>query len=177
MEKVIHTDVVLPVISSQATQSTQPVSSGNQLLQPIIKKMPVNNVKKNLPLVAIAILVILAGIGTGWKLSGANAGSGSVVDSPKTGTGSKVTGANEAGVADESTFKDTAEGVLEEGGIDGEGTYHLVRDGGPSKNVYMSSTVIDLGQFKGKKVQVWGQTISGKKAGWLMDVGKIKVLE
>ncbi len=66
---------------------------------------------------------------------------------------------------------------MEEGGIDGEGTYHLVRDGGPTKNVYMSSTVIDLGQFKGKKVQVWGQTISGKKAGWLMDVGKIKVLE
>jgi hypothetical protein len=66
---------------------------------------------------------------------------------------------------------------LEEGGIDGEGTHHLVRDGGPSKSVYLTSTVIDLDSFAGKKVKVWGETISARKAGWLMDVGKIKIIE
>jgi hypothetical protein len=29
----------------------------------------------------------------------------------------------------------------------------------------------------GKKVQVWGETFKGQKAGWLMDVGRIKALE
>ena len=78
---------------------------------------------------------------------------------------------------DEKTFKDTAEGTLQEGGISGEGTHHLVRPGGDSQNVYLTSTVIDLQSFVGKKVQVWGQTVSARKAGWLMDVGKVKVLE
>jgi hypothetical protein len=29
----------------------------------------------------------------------------------------------------------------------------------------------------GKKVRVYGQTFAGQKAGWLMDVGYIEVLE
>lgn len=53
----------------------------------------------------------------------------------------------------------------------------MVRGIGPSQYAYLTSTVIDLSAFTGKKVQVWGQTIAGKKAGWLMDVGKVKVIE
>lgn len=86
-------------------------------------------------------------------------------------------GAKEAGIADEATFKDSAEGTLEEGGMTGEGTHHLTRDGGPSQNVYLTSTVVNLDDFVGKKVKVFGQTISAKKAGWLMDVGLVKVSE
>jgi hypothetical protein len=41
----------------------------------------------------------------------------------------------------------------------------------------LTSTVIDLASFEGKKVKVWGQSLSGRKAGWLMDVGKVKVVE
>ncbi|MDO8269715.1 MAG: hypothetical protein Q7T54_03530, partial [Candidatus Levybacteria bacterium] len=63
-----------------------------------------------------------------------------------------------------------------EGGIDGEGEYHLERPGGDSQNVYMSSSTVDLAQFTGRKVKVWGQTNSAQKAGWLMDVGKVEVL-
>jgi len=37
--------------------------------------------------------------------------------------------------------------------------------------------VIDLEKFVGRKVKVWGQTFAAQKAGWLMDVGKLKVLE
>jgi len=80
------------------------------------------------------------------------------------------------GVADKKTFKDQAEGILREGGIDGEGNFHLERPGGESQNVYLTSTTVDLSPFVGKKVRVWGQTFSGEKAGWLMDVGLVEIL-
>jgi len=86
-------------------------------------------------------------------------------------------GAKQAGISDEATFKDSAEGTLEEGGVAGEGTHHLTRDGGVSQTVYLTSTVVNLDDFVGKKVKVFGQTISAKKAGWLMDVGLVKVSE
>ncbi len=81
------------------------------------------------------------------------------------------------GSNDEKTFRDHAVGVLVKGGIDGEGSHHLVRPGGPSKNVYLTSSVVDLDMFEGDKVEVWGETFGAKKAGWLMDVGRVKVLE
>jgi hypothetical protein len=84
-------------------------------------------------------------------------------------------GSNEAGRADEDA--DTAEGVLEVGGIKGEGTHHLVRGDDESQYVYLTSTVIDLESFTGKKVQVWGETLSAETAGWMMDVSKVKVTE
>jgi len=84
----------------------------------------------------------------------------------------------EAGIEDSVAFPDSAEGILVEGGVDGEGTHHLDRsDLGPGKDVYLTSTVIDLQSFVGKKVQIWGQTIAGHEAAWLMDVGRIKVIE
>lgn len=131
---------------------------------------------KKIPAVIIAVLVVLAGVGTGRLLS---KGSNKSSTSSSTVTTSNVTQtANEAGIADTSAFSesDAPIGILQEGGIKGEGTYHLERPGGPSQNVYLTSTVIDLKSFVGKKVQVWGQTISGQSAGWLMDVGKIKVV-
>ena len=81
------------------------------------------------------------------------------------------------GISDEKSFKDSAEGTLEAGGVDGEGSHHLVRPGGESQNVYLTSSVVDLEKFVGRKVKVWGQTFAAQKAGWLMDVGKLKVLE
>lgn len=81
------------------------------------------------------------------------------------------------GIADKKTFKDQAEGILKEGGIDGEGNFHLERPGGPSQNVYLTSTTVDLSQFIGKKVRVWGETFAGEKAGWLMDVGFVEILK
>ncbi len=86
-----------------------------------------------------------------------------------------VTAAKTAGIADKKTFKDSAEGILREGGIDGEGTYHLERPGGESQNVYLTSTTVDLSPYVGKKVKVWGQTYAGDKAGWLMDVGWVEM--
>lgn len=137
--------------------------------QGIVKKISNAPKKENLYLIIGAVLVVFAGVGTGWFLSGG------IKKEVVTGTQVKQT-ATEAGTEDEKTFRDTAEGVLEEGGINGEGTHHLKTNGDASRFVYLTSTVIDLQSFVGKKVQVWGETIKGKKAGWLMDVGKIKVI-
>jgi hypothetical protein len=120
------------------------------------------------------ILVVGAGILTGFFLSKEIKG--------KFGTSSLSQGAGikkgeEVGSSDIKVFRDTASGVLEKGGIDGEGTHKLIREGGPSQTVYLTSSVIDLDQFLGKKVQVWGETFKAQKAGWFMDVGRIKILE
>ena len=136
----------------------------------VLKKIPNPPKKENTYLIIGAILVVLAGVGTGWFLSGSSKGK-----TQEVAPGAKQT-ATEAGSEDEKTFRDTAEGTLEEGGINGEGTHHLKRDGNTDQFVYLTSTVIDLQSFVGKKVTVWGETIKGKKAGWLMDVGKIKVI-
>ena len=74
-------------------------------------------------------------------------------------------------------FKDSAEGMLDSGGFNGEGTHKLIRDGGPSQTAHLLSSVVDLDQYVGKKVKVYGQTIAAKKASWLMDVGKIEIVK
>ncbi len=122
----------------------------------------------------LIIVVILAGVGTGWLLAQKASGGGSGL-----GGGGGVGAILQGGVGackNEAVFRDSAEGELTEGGIDGEGTYHLVREGGPSQNVYLTSTSVDLSAFVGKKVKVLGETMSAKKAGWLMDVGCVKPL-
>jgi hypothetical protein len=81
------------------------------------------------------------------------------------------------GSTDSKIFKDSTEGILKKGGIDGEGTHHLVRKGGPDQTAYLTSSVIDMDQFVGKKVKVWGETFKAEKAGWLMDVGRLELLE
>ena len=83
--------------------------------------------------------------------------------------------AQSAGVVDKKTFKDSVEGILREGGIDGEGNFHIERPGGVSQNAYLTSSTVDLSNYVGKKVKVWGQTFSGQTAGWLMDVGLVEV--
>jgi len=79
------------------------------------------------------------------------------------------------GSADEKAFNTTATGVLDKGGLNGEGTHKLVRPGGVSQTVYMTSSVIDLDTLIGHQITVWGETFKGQKAGWLMDVGRVKV--
>jgi hypothetical protein len=129
-------------------------------------------------MIIVGLVVILAGVGSGWMLSTKIKAGGQ--KSPTSGANQvvdKSTGEVSVAGADESNFPDTAEGTLKTGGIEGEGTHHLDRNMGPEKDVYLFSTSINLDDFVDKKVQVWGQTVSGKKAGWLMDVGRVKVLD
>ena len=81
------------------------------------------------------------------------------------------------GSEDEKTFRDQAEGILQAGGIDGEGSHHIERGENKTQWVYVTSSVVDLDLLVGNRVAVWGETNQGKKAGWLMDVGRLKVLE
>ncbi|MCX7996235.1 MAG: hypothetical protein N2691_00545 [Patescibacteria group bacterium] len=133
--------------------------------------------------VAVAVIILIfatiLGGATGFFAS-------KVIPNPIGNTASKTVPTNEtekaadgsvraAGIKDAKVFKDTAEGVLREGGFEDEGSFHLERPGGKSQNVYLTSSTVDLSQFVGKKVSVMGKTFAAEKAGWLMDVGYIEV--
>lgn len=95
----------------------------------------------------------------------------------KSSTSATTTSEKSVGIVDKKTFDTSAEGILREGGIEGEGNFHLERPGGDSQNAYLTSSAVDLSEFIGKKVRVWGQTFAGEKAGWLMDVGLVEILK
>jgi hypothetical protein len=122
----------------------------------------------------VLIIMIALGVGVGYSASlfSVQAGTSFV---PKALNPNAPVKGKTYGNGDPSIFKDTAEGVMQKGGIDGEGAYHLVRPGGDSQNVYLTSSTVDLSQFIGSKVKVWGQTQKAQHAGWLMDVGKVLV--
>ncbi|MBI5122533.1 hypothetical protein HZA75_01615 [Candidatus Roizmanbacteria bacterium] len=123
--------------------------------------------------VIVFVIVAILGVGTGFILSNIYKSTGKQLISlsnPGIAKG-KTFGSN-----DMKVFKDSTEGRLEVGGVNGEGQYHLVRPGGDSQNVYLTSSLVDLSQFVGKKIKVWGETQKAQTAGWLMDVGKVEVL-
>ena len=93
------------------------------------------------------------------------------------GNASVVQNSKEAGIKDEKAFSDNAIGRLEVNDENGEGSHKLIRPGGKSQTAYLTSSVIDLNQFTGKCVQVWGQTFTAQKAGWFLDVGRVKLLD
>ncbi len=125
-------------------------------------------------LIALIVAVVL-GIGSGYALSKREATGvkniGGHASSYKIAKGTTV------GSGDTKIFKDVAEGILKSGGIEGEGAYHLVRPGGESQNVYLTSSLVDLSKFLSRKIKVWGETQKAKVAGWLMDVGRVEILQ
>ena len=122
------------------------------------------------------IVVILLGVGSGYLLSGkAGTSTGNTLQTGTVSNPASLTKGSIIGSSDVKTFKDIAEGVLTAGGVDGEGQFHLVRPGGMSQNVYLTSSNVDLSKVIGKKIKVWGQTQKAQTAGWLMDVGRVEV--
>ena len=128
---------------------------------------------KNL-FIFLIVAMVMGGM-TGYIL-GSGKGSGNTLTSG-TIDSSKVSKGTVVGSSDIKTFKDTATGSLKEGGIKGEGQFHLVRPGGSSQNVYLTSSSVDLSKFVGRKIKVWGETEKAQYAGWLMDVGRVEVIE
>jgi hypothetical protein len=117
----------------------------------------------------VLVVAALVGIGAGF-------GAARLPKSPTSGGVLKTLSAKKVdGEVDKKKYPDTATGTLKEGGLDGEGSFHLVRPGGDSQNVYLTSSVVDLSKYLGKKIKVGGQTFAGQKAGWLMDVGYVEV--
>lgn len=138
--------------------------------QPVV----IPQTKTSPKLIIVGVIVVILGLVSGYFLSKSSPKKVLNVDST---TNSAVDSANIVGSSDTKTFSDVATGKLEKGGIKGEGTHHLTRPGGISQTVYLVSSIVDLDQFDGKQVEVNGQTLKGRQAGWLMDVGRVKVLE
>ncbi len=147
--------------------------------EPITQEVPRSPNKFIFP--TLIILFLGLGIYSGILLKSSKASSNSgLAGSNLSGIQSEIP---ESGVkagdifgsADEKAFNTTATGVLDKGGLNGEGTHKLVRPGGMSQTVYLTSSVIDLDLLVGHQVTIWGETFKGQKAGWLMDVGRAKV--
>lgn len=144
--------------------------------EPIVNQVVSDSPKKPLMPALIILTIILAGVGTGYLIS--KRSSGGISSNKLQGGAEIVSGPKEAGIKDESTFKDSTEGRLESNsGNGGEGTHKLIRPGGPSKTAYLTSSVVDLNEFEGKCVTVWGETFASQRVAWLMDVGRIKVMD
>jgi hypothetical protein len=145
--------------------------------QPLVKNFEKNDMKLVFTpkIIAVLLVVVVVGILSGYMLSGGAktqySTSSNTIANLSTAPKGTVIGSN-----DTKTYSDSAEGVVREGGIEGEGAFHLERPGGDSQNVYLTSANVDLTVFVGKKIKVWGQTQDAKHAGWLMDVGRIEVL-
>ena len=127
----------------------------------------------NMTMILVGVFaVVVLGVGSAWLISSKLMNKSTTGAAP----GAIVT-SKEAGILDPKAKYDTTTGDLKDGGIGNEGTQHLEVESGPSHYVYLTSSVVDLKSFVGKKVQVWGLTLASKKAPWLMDVSKIQVVQ
>jgi hypothetical protein len=128
-------------------------------------------------LAGMIVLIVGAGALTGYFLArkkGVAPGSQGLGSGLEIGLGQK-----EAGVKDEALFPDKARGKIEVNDFSQvkEGSHKLLRSGGEGQTAYLTSSVIDLNEFVGRCVEVWGETFAGQEAGWLMDVGFLEVID
>jgi len=168
---MIDLDKAPEVASVTKTESAPPASFTTET-KPKMKN------KTLIPVIIVFILVAAGGFYTGSWLKAKNSGTIispelSTIQSEVPTTGAKV--GDIYGSANEKTFSDSATGVIDKGGFNGEGTHKLLRAGGASQTVYLTSSTIDLDSLVGDQVTIWGQTFKGIKVGWLMDVGRAKI--
>lgn len=164
-------------------QQFQKVEVATEKTDSLVKEMPFSGGKMNfkgalIPAI-IVLVIILAGGVTGYFLANRGTSFAGLPEKEEelVGGATLVQGPKEVGIKDEEVFRDTAEGKIEVNDTDAEGSHKLLRPGGESQTAYLTSSVLDLNQFRGKCVQIWGETFAGQKAGWLMDVGRVKVLD
>lgn len=137
-----------------------------KITKPIIG---VDNPKRTILTVVIASLVL--GLLTGYILSTKN----------NSKTSPLAVGSAKSAGQDTQTFKDFAQGLIKAKPEPSdpseyvEGTHILIRDG--AVPVALTSSVVDLSQYEGKKVKVFGETQKALKEGWLMDVGKVEEIK
>lgn len=153
-------------------------------MEELVKEFPSESKKSVLKEIflpaGIILAIILAGGVTGYFLAqGRGVKVGPAQVKKLTGGAELVQGPGEVGIKDTRIFKDTALGKIEinDNKDIPEGSHKLLRPGGPSQTAYLTSSVVDLNQFVGKCVQIWGETFAGQKAAWLMDVGLVKILD
>ena len=170
-----------PVVQSEAqtvSSKTQPDQGGDE--EKIVKQLTPSNKKGFLEVILpalIILMIILAGVGTGYFL--VNRGGVSLPGVSSGGGGSLTGGPKEAGLKDADSFPDKAQGKIEvnQDKEMPEGSHMLIRPGGESQTAYLTSSLVDLNEFKGKCVEVWGETFAAQKAGWFMDIGFIQKID
>lgn len=131
--------------------------------------------------VIVPVLSIFLGVGTGFMLAQASPSKNSTASSNISEESSIKEHVEQVQQKDAASFRDKAEGLIEKNDIsDGEnfasGTHKLIR-GDESQTAYLTSSVLDLNEYTGKKVTVYGETFSSSQVGWLMDVGRVEVVE
>lgn len=121
-------------------------------------------------ILAVVVISLLLGSLTGYILANKDRGKTPL-----------ITGAPKTAQQDTRTFRDFAEGVIKPKPQPSdpseyvEGTHLLERQG--AVPVALTSSVVDLSKYEGKKVKVYGETQKAIKEGWLMDVGKIEEIK
>ena len=128
---------------------------------------PINPAKL---LLSVVVTAVVLGTLTGYII----AQKGNLLQTP--GTRGITTGSAKSATQDTRTFKDFAQGVIKakpqpKNGDYPEGTHTLIRDG--AVPVALTSSVVDLSKYEGKKVKVYGETQKALTEGWLMDVGRV----
>ena len=144
--------------------STEPDIQANNSMEDRVMEP----VKKSKFMPLLIVIGILLGIGTGFFIAqkrlllASNKGPGAAAGNEALTSSTTVKVGDTFGSADEATFRDQAEGILMAGGIDGEGSHHIVRGDNKSQWVYVTSSVVDLDLLVGDRVTVWGETNQGK---------------
>ncbi len=153
-------------------------TSLSEAAPPVIHRLdPSQSQKKNTDKTIYCIVLIsILGVVSGYLLFSFT-GKKEMFKTSFSDQGSMTEVKSVVGSKDTQTFRDSAKGKLEKGSLDGEGTHKLIRSGGESQTVYLTSSVLNLDDFIGKNVRVWGETHAAKKAGWFMDVGRVEILE
>lgn len=123
-------------------------------------------------LIIVLIFSVVLGILTGYLLS--HSKNNKLVSSISRG----ATEAPKNPEQDIDTFNNWADGTLQKKTPPKdpneyvEGTHYLIREEGVP--VALTSSVLDLTKYEGKKVRVYGKTEKPIKEGWLMDVGRVE---
>ena len=158
---------------------------------PDLQPQPLNPLKNKIPLALFFIVIVLALTSGFWlsRLFPQNfLSSTSSSANPENNTSQLAESTDEISTADQlkvgvlygntaALFSDSAIGVIQTGGLNGEGTHTLDREGGKDQTAVLTSSTVDLDLFVDKKVEVKGQTNNSQKVSWFMDVGSIKILE
>lgn len=134
--------------------------------------LSVSRLSLNKVFLAILVASVVLGATSGYILAGSNKNTAGPTTVQTTQTAKTAQ-------QDNRTFRDFAEGVIQKRSAPKkadeyvEGTHMLVRDG--AVPVALTSSVVDLSEYEGKKVRVFGETQKAIKEGWLMDVGKVEL--
>jgi len=139
----------------------------------------VNFLKSVLAPALIVVALILGGGVTGFFLSGQDQLTGSMTGTKADGQQARGGVPKEAGIDNPDVYKDRTQGRLEENNNKDipEGSHRLIRPGGEDQIAYLTSSILDLNLFLGECIEIWGETHAAQKAGWLMDVGRVELLD